>query len=123
MPRVPECDPYTMVVREVGEVVEELSKMIMAKLPGSPAMKAVWTTVCEASRMIKHAEFCLAEDEKEEPGQPGMLSQSFWKHHGEIYACSTIIRRVADEMGVSNFKLREVPREQAKPRLPGDQSR
>jgi hypothetical protein len=104
-------DPETMAVKDVEELLEELTALILPKLPGNRERKAVWATVAEAKRLISHAKFCLKEDELERLARaerPAMLANSTWKAHGEIYAASIIVRRVADEMGVSNFKLREV---------------
>lgn len=102
-------DPATMVVREPEEIIEELRKMIVSKLPGNRERKAVWTTVNEAWRIISFAKIVL--DEEKEKGRPSSdhpaLSNRTWEYHGQVYAATCIIRRVADEMGVSNFKTRE----------------
>lgn len=104
-------DPYTMVVKEIPELVDELNKLIMPKLPGGPDRQTVWGILCEASRIYSFAHGVIT-DEKDH-------SDPFvWKHHGEHYAAAMIISKIADGMGVSNFKLREVPLE---PPVPGDQ--
>ena len=117
MPK-PDYDPLTMVVREIEEVIAELSKVIIPKLPGGPPLAATWTTVCEGARIIHFAKAVLAEKD-EDPGKG--LSVRAFEYHGQIHAVTTILRRVADEMGVSNFKLREVPVEPET--LPGDKPR
>lgn len=108
-------DPYTMVVKEVPELVDELNKLIMPKLPGGRERKTVWGVLCQASEMYSMAHRVVIEHaEGTEP------PDSFiWTKHGEHYAAAMIIRKIADGMGVDNFKLREVPLE--RPTVPGDQ--
>ncbi len=98
-------DPYTMVVKDIPELVEELNKLIMPKLPGGKERGTVWGVLCRASEMYSMAHKVVIEHaEGTEP------PDSFiWTKHGEHYAAAMIIRKIADEMGVDNFKLREVP--------------
>lgn len=97
-------DPYTMRVKEIPELVEELNKVIMPKLPGGRERGTVWGVLCEAARIYSFADGVITEEEAK--------SDSFvWKAHGEHYAAATVIRKIADGMGVDNFKLREVPLE------------
>lgn len=99
-------DPYTMRVKEIPELVEELNKLIMPKLPGGKERGTVWGILCEASHIYSMAQRCLRHAEGTEP--PDSFT---WTKHGEYYAADVIIRKIADGMGVDNFKLREVPLE------------
>lgn len=108
-------DPYTMVVKEIPELVDELNKLIMAKLPGGRERQTVWGVLCEASGIYS---FAMGMIKDHDSGEDVLASWTVMKSHGEIYAASMIIRKIADGMGVSNFKLREVALE---PSVPGDQ--
>lgn len=100
-------DPYTMRVKEIPELVDELNKLIMPKLPGGRERKAVWGVLCRASEMYSMAHKVITEHaEGTEP--PDSFT---WTTRGEHYAAAMIIRKIADEMGVDNFKPREVPLE------------
>lgn len=103
-------DPYTMVIKEIGELIPELNKLVMSKLPGTPALATVWGVLCEASRA--HVE--ASSDIEEEGGlYRGFLAM------GRQQVAASMIRKIADGMGVDNFKLREVPLEP--PTVQGDQ--
>lgn len=93
----------TADVRPIGEVVDELRKLLARRLPGNRTTMAAWTAVNEAARIFEHARFCLAEEEKYPKERHPVLSNRVWEYHGHAYAATTIIRRVADEMGVANL--------------------
>lgn len=98
-------DPYTMRVKEIPELVEELTKLIMPMQPGGKPVATVWGVLCEASGMYKEAMSYLEDPEEDQAGLMAL------KSIGQQYASGMIIRKIADGMGVSNFKLREVPLE------------
>lgn len=91
-------DPETMVVRDIEDVTEELTKLMISKLPGNQMVKAAWGSLCEARRIYEFAKGVLDEDDME-------IYRRF-QYHGEAYAASQIIRQIADGLGVSNFKKR-----------------
>jgi hypothetical protein len=95
-------DPYTMRVKDIGELVPELHRLIMGKLPGGPVVSALWGAFCEASREYKEA-----HDEIEQCAG-GELPTQLWRAHGQQYTAAKVIRKIADGLGVSNFTLREV---------------
>lgn len=103
-------DPYTMVIKEIPELIAELNKLVMSKLPGGQPISTVWGVLCEASRTYAEASADMVEDGG---SYRGLINA------GRQQAASGVIRRIADGMGVDNFKLREVPLEQ--PTVPGDQ--
>jgi hypothetical protein len=106
-------DPYTMVIKEIPELVDELNKLIMPKLPGGRERQTVWGVLCEASRLYSFNHSIITDEEEK------ATSDSFlWKAHGEHYAAAMLIRKIADGLGVDNFKLREVPLE---PTVPGQE--
>lgn len=103
-------DPYTMRIKEIPELITELNKLIMGKLPGGQPISTVWGVLCEASRTYSDATQ-LADERGGD--YTGFLAA------GRQQAASSMIRKIADGMGVDNFKLREVPLEP--PNVPGDQ--
>lgn len=105
-------DPYTMRVKEIPELIEELNKLIMPMQPGGRPISTVWGVLCEASRLRKEAE--PDPDEVFEG-----LTYQMGRDTGQSYAADVIIRKIADGMGVDNFKLREVSLE--RPTVQGDQ--
>jgi hypothetical protein len=110
-------DPTTMVVKDIGELVDELNKLIMPKLPGGRERQTVWGVLCEASEIYSFAMGMLKDHDS---GEDVLASWTVMKSHGEIYAASKVIRKIADGMGVSNFKLREVPNAEAAVGAQGD---
>jgi len=92
-------DPYTMRVKEIEELVPELNKLVMSQLPGSPALATVWGVLCEAARLHKEA--------SPDPDDDEQSSFTDWRAVGQSYAAHVIIRKIADGMGVSNFKERD----------------
>lgn len=97
----------TADVREIEEVIEELRQLLVKKLPGSQSVRAAWATVNECGRMVEFGKQKL-ERMAENPGEDE-LTKATRRHflfmaHGEIYAATTIARKVADEFKVSNFK-------------------
>lgn len=107
-------DPYTMVIKEIPELITELNSLIVKKLPGGRPIATVWGVLCQAAELYRFNHGIITdEDEK-------ARSEAFlWKAYGEHYAAAMIIRKIADGMGVDNFKLREVPLESST--IPGDQ--
>lgn len=95
-------DPYTMVVKEIPELVEELTKLVMSKQPGGPPIQTVWGVLCEAASLRREAGADRGEPYEGLTYRAGMSA-------GQSYAAHVIIRKIADGMGVSNFKIREVP--------------
>ena len=95
-------DPTREVIKDIPELIAELNKLIMPKLPGGRPVQTVWGVLCEASRARTEAMSFL---EDEEDG----LNNRVWKLYGEIQVADRIIRKIADGMGVDNFKMREVP--------------
>lgn len=102
-------DPYTMRIKEIPELIAELSKLLMSRLPGTPATQALWGVFCEACRL--HREAAPDPEEKFEG-----LTYRLGQETGQSYAAHVMIRKIADGLGVDNFKLREVPLE---PTVPG----
>lgn len=100
-------DPYTMVIKEIPELIAELDKLIMSKLPGTPAIQTVWGVLCEAARIHKEAE----PDGNEKQEDTWINGFHLGREAGQSYAAHVIIRKIADGMGVDNFKMREVPLE------------
>lgn len=107
-------DPYTMAVKDIKELADECRKAIHAKLPGTNkmthaalnALGQAWEIYSMAHKVVvEHAEGTDPPD------------SFIWIKHGEHYAAAMIIRKIADGLGISNFKLREVPLEQ--PTVPG----
>lgn len=96
-------DPYTMRIKEIPELIAELNKLIMPKQPGGRPLQTVWGVLCEASRTYAEASADMVED--------GGSYRGFI-NAGRQQAASGVIRKIADGMGVDNFKLREVPLEQ-----------
>lgn len=106
-------DPYTMVVKEIDELIPELNKLVMSQLPGGRPIQAVWALLCEASRTYAEAK---ADVEDEGGAYRGWLAM------GRQQVAGSMIRKVADGLGVSNFKLREVPLERPEsPEVPAVQ--
>lgn len=100
-------DPYTMVIKEIPELITELNSLIMKKLPGGRPVATVWGVLCEAARMHKEAE----PDGNEKQEDTWINGFHLGREAGQSYAAHVIIRKIADGMGVDNFKLREVPLE------------
>lgn len=86
----------TADVRPVEDVIDELRKLLVKKLPGSQAIHAAWGTVNRAAELIKMAKAIINEDEP----TPTRRHEQY----GQIYAATTIVREVADAFRVSNFK-------------------
>lgn len=101
-------DPYTMRIKEIRELIPELSKLIMRKLPGGQPIETVWAVLCEAARLHEES---LPGPDLEDRAEFG--KSDFWmgQQAGKSYAAHVMIRKIADGMGVSNFTLREVPLE------------
>lgn len=97
-------DPYTMVIKEIPELITELNSLIMKKLPGGRPIATVWGVLCEAARMHKKS-MPDPDDEVERTWSDFTNGRQV----GQAYAAHVIIRKIADGMGVDNFKLREVP--------------
>ena len=89
-------DPYTMRVKDISELVPELSKIVMSQLPGSPALATVWSVLCEAARLHKDASPGPDDDEQ--------LDSISWREVGQSYAAPVIIRKIADGMGVPDSR-------------------
>ena len=102
-------DPYTMVIKEIPELIEELTKLIMSKLPGGRPTATVWGVLCEAAREYKDAVNTM---DKSSSDYIRFLAA------GRQQMASKVISKIADGMGVDCFKLREVPLE---PPVQGDQ--
>lgn len=101
-------DPTRKVVKPISELIEELTKLIMPKQPGSRPLATVWGVLCEASRLYREAE----PDGQAKQDDTWLNGFSLGREAGQSYAAHVIIRKIADGMGVDNFKLREVPREE-----------
>lgn len=87
----------TADVRDIGEVVDDLRKLVVRKLPGTNKMtNAVWACLNEAAEMISFSKGVLTED--------NLSDYRRWMAHGEIQACSRIIRDMAEQLGVTLFK-------------------
>lgn len=97
-------DPETMVVRDIDEVFEDCRKEVFKKLPdANKFVHATWASLVEAKNGYDFAHGIITDESQD-------LSDIFvWKHHGEHYANAMIIRKIADALGVSNFKNREKP--------------
>lgn len=106
-------DPMTMVVKPIPELIAELNKLIMGKQPGGRPIQAVWGVLCEAARLHREAE----PDGQAKQDDTWLNGFTLGREAGQSYAAHVIIRKVADGMGVSNFKPGEVPLEQ--PTVPG----
>ena len=94
-------DPATMVVRDIDEVFEDCRKEVFKKMPGTNKMvHATWAALVEAMNGYEFAHGIITDKKKE-------FSDSFvWIYHGEHRAYAGVIRKVADALGVSNFKDR-----------------
>lgn len=99
-------DPYTMVIKEIPELITELNSLIMKKLPGGKPIATVWGVLCEAARMYRES-MPDPDDEVERTWSDFRNGRQV----GQGYAAHVIIRKIADGMGVDNFKMREVPLE------------
>lgn len=86
----------TADVKDIDDVIKELLALLVKRLPGGDPIKAAWATVNEASRMITHARYVLDSEDASDVMR--------WRSHGEIYATTTIVRKVADAFRVSNLK-------------------
>lgn len=98
-------DPTTMVIKEIPELIAELNKLVMSKQPGGRPVATVWGVLCEAARMHKEAE----PDGNEKQEDTWLNGFHLGREAGQSYAAHVIIRKIADGMGVDNFKMREVP--------------
>jgi hypothetical protein len=108
MARDTEYDPQTMVVKEIEELLDDLDAWIRPKLPGNRERRAVSTAIWKARETIRFAKFCLDQEEREPKERLPALTNRMWEYHGQIYAVSMMMRAMADELGISNFKPREV---------------
>lgn len=96
-------DPETMMVRDIGEVFEDCRAVVFKKMPGTNRMvHATWAALVEAHNMYNFAHGVITEDGKD------LSDRYVWIRHGEHYAAAMVIRKIADALGVSNFKTREV---------------
>jgi hypothetical protein len=87
----------TADVRSIADVVAELRRILVCELRGAkthPGHMAAWLVVSEASGMVWQARD-IDDD------TPAMVRATY---AGEHYAAATIIRKVADAYGVSNFR-------------------
>lgn len=95
-------DSQTMVVREIGEVYEACRVEVFKRMPGTNKMvHATWAALNEAHNGYNFAHSIITDEEEDHSGP------FLWKYHGEHYANAMIIRKIADALGVSNFKTRE----------------
>lgn len=97
------------VARPIEDVIADLRKLLVRKLPGSNAVAASWSVVNQASEMIKSAKAVFAEDEAERKVAAKVGRDSYvWKTHGEYYAACRMIHAVADAFHVESVTWREV---------------
>jgi hypothetical protein len=91
-------DVSTADVRPIPEVIDECRAFFVRLLPGSRMLRTSWSAFCEAAESWRSAEQEVAEMEDGEPGYRR------WMAHGEMYTAAKVIRRIADGVGVSNFR-------------------
>lgn len=89
----------TADVRPIEEVVKDLRKLLVAKLPTQdPDRFVAWSILGECQQH-------LLNDHERRDTSTDPASRSFrMKRAGEHYVAASIIRKIADAYGVSNFR-------------------
>lgn len=91
------------VARPIEDVVEDCQKIFISKLPGNKMVAAGWAAFCCAWREY---EFSKGVVETEEIAN--RHSDTYvWLHHGKYQANASVIRAIADGLGVENVVWRE----------------
>ena len=95
--------PSTADVRPIEDVILDLQKLLIGKLPTTNKMTlAAWGTFVEAANIHRFA--LLVIEDRENPRFPD-------KEFGEKYAADRILRKLADNLGVPNMKYEEDEKE------------
>jgi len=98
-------DPMTMDVKSIPELFDECRAVVFSKLPGTNKfVAATWAALVEANQMYQFAHGVITKDGSDEVSERFVTT-----HYGQHYATAMIIRKIADALGVSNFKPREAP--------------
>lgn len=104
------------VGRPIEDVINDLRGKLVRMLPGSQAVYASWSVLCQADEMIDMAKNVFAEDEegrvKRAEGSDGKkfaLDTFLWKTHGQYYAACRMVRALADAFKVPNVEWKKVP--------------
>ena len=103
------------VARPIEDVIADLRKLLVRKLPGSNAVAASWSVVNQAGELIESAKRVFIED-TEERNIPVLRDKTakflrdayVWKTHGEYYAACRRIHAIADAFHVESVTWREV---------------
>lgn len=89
----------TADVRPIGDVIHDLRRLLVSQLAGAktpPAVMAAWSTVNQCAELVR------AADDFDDESPADMRYRAV--KAGEHYAAATILRKVADAFGVSNFR-------------------
>lgn len=87
------------VARPIEDVVEDCQKIFISKLPGNKMVAAGWAAFCEAWREYEFAQNVIDGEKSSEI--------YLWLNHGRHQMAASIIRRIADGLGVENVTWRE----------------
>lgn len=87
-----------IIVRPLDDVIRDCNTIMIPKLPGDRMIAATWAALCEGSRLWKEARATFDDPDMQGPGT------LFHRHNqaGQSYAAATIVRKIADALGVPN---------------------
>lgn len=88
------------IARPIEDVIEDCQKIFISKLPGNRMVAAGWAAFCQAHELYVHAQQVI--------DGANHSDRFLWQHLGQHYAAATVIRKIADGLGVDNVVWREV---------------
>jgi hypothetical protein len=99
-------DPQLHRVRDIPDVAKDCRAILITKTGTNKVYNAASAALHEAWREYEFNQGVIdePEDGEKDPSRPYI-----WLAHGQHQAYATIIRRMADELGVSNFCERKPP--------------
>lgn len=88
--------PSVADVRPIADVIADCQKVFISRLPGNKFVHAGWAAFCEAWEEYDFADKIIQQE---------TASDTFlWIQHGRHQMAASVIRKIADGLGVPNMK-------------------